>query len=135
MNRQELRQTLQVWLNAWNNHDLEGVLALFHPDAIFESWDGQTIESRVRIRRFWSPWFKSPGGFYFELEDVFFDEREQKALFRWLLTWPSRKESCAGQTEIRRGVDLLYFQDELIIRKLTYSKTVVTINGRTYNLR
>jgi hypothetical protein len=77
----------------------------------------------------WGPWFANHGGFRFTEEETFIDEKEQKALFRWQLEWPSLERGYEGKPEKRRGVDVLHFQDGRIIKKLTYSKTTIEIGG------
>lgn len=51
MTREEIASTLDGWLEAWNRHDLDGVLALFSDDAVFETWAGIRIEGRENIRK------------------------------------------------------------------------------------
>ena len=74
------------------------------------------------------------GGFRFIEEDTFIDETDQKILFRWKLEWPSLENGFRGQLEVRRGVDVIHFQDGKIIEKRTYSKTTVEIDGKRIRL-
>jgi hypothetical protein len=62
------------------------------------------------------------------------DESQQKVLYRWCLEWPSIEKGCAGKPEKRRGVDVMHFKDGKIIRKLTYSKTTLEIDGQRIHL-
>ena len=62
------------------------------------------------------------------------DEDEQKALYRWQLDWPSFEKGYEGSHERRRGIDVLHFKDGKIIRKLTYSKTTLEIDGERVRL-
>ena len=59
---------------------------------------------------------------------------QQKALYRWQLEWPSIEKGCEGKPEKRRGVDVLHFKDGKIIKKLTYSKTTLEIDGQRVRL-
>jgi len=127
LSREEMSALLVGWLAAWNEYDLDGVMELFHDEVLFENWTGARVKGRDRLYRAWSPWFKNHGGFRFLGEDSFFDEGEQKALFQWELEWPSTEGGKEGKREIRRGVDVIHFQDGKIIQKLTYSKTKVDI--------
>ncbi len=86
------------------------------------------------MREAWEPWFKDHGGFRFHGEDMFFDEDEQKVLYQWTLEWPSPEQGCEGKPEKRRGVDVLHFRDGKIIRKSTYCKTTLEIEGRRVKL-
>ncbi|MCA9976826.1 MAG: nuclear transport factor 2 family protein [Anaerolineales bacterium] len=134
MTRQQLIETLQIWMNAWNEHDLDEVMMLFHDEAIFENWDGKITRGKANIRRLWTPWFANHGDFHFALEDIVVDETAQKALLRWRCTWPSPEKTTRGEPEVRQGLDVLHFAEGLITHKLTYSKTVVLVNGRRHLL-
>jgi len=130
----EIKLIFKDWLKAWNEHDIKGVLSLFHDDIIFENFTGIKIVGKKMLQRSWSPWFLNHGNFKFLEEDIFFDENEQKMLFMWKLEWPSLIESYLGKLEIRRGVDILYFENGKIIQKLSYSKTTIQIEGSLVSL-
>jgi uncharacterized protein (TIGR02246 family) len=127
---QELIKALQDWNQAWDNHDLDGVIALFDDDIQFENWTGAKVKGKEALRKAWTPWFTNHGGFRFIGEDTFIDVEEQKVLYRWLFQAPSLEKGLEGKTERRRGVDLLYFKNGKIIEKLTYSKTTIEIDGK-----
>jgi len=127
LTREEMERALACWLEAWNAHDVDGVMALTHEDALFENWSGARVRGKRRLQRAWAPWVAAHGGFRFIEEETYFDEVQQKALFRWRLVWPSRQEEHAGETEEREGVDVLHFRDGKILRKLTYTKTWVEV--------
>jgi len=50
------------------------------------------------------------------------------------LDWPSTEKGQEGKAEKRRGLDVIHFQDGKIIKKLTYSKTTVEIDGQRFPL-
>ncbi len=125
---------LSDWNRAWDEHDLDGVMELFHPDVLFENWTGGRVRGREALRKAWEPWFKNHGGFRFLPEDTFVDEGGQKALYQWTLEWPSGEKGYEGKREIRRGVDVLHFKDGKIIGKSTYSKTTLEIEGKRIKL-
>lgn len=129
MHREEIEKALAKWHKAWNEHDLDGVMELFHEDVLFENWTGGKAEGKEALGKAWTSWFANHGGFRFTEEDTFIDEAQQKVLYRWQLEWPSFEEGYEGSPERRRGVDVIHFQDGKIIRKLTYSKTSVEIDG------
>jgi ketosteroid isomerase-like protein len=135
LSREEIKNALREWNLAWDNHDLEGVLKFFHDDVLFENWTGGKAAGKGTLRKAWAPWFANHGGFRFTEEETFIDEKEQKALFRWQLEWPSLERGYEGKPEKRRGVDVLHFQDGKIIKKLTYSKTTIEIGGEKLSLR
>ena len=134
LSRQEIKNVLKQWNLAWDNHDLEGVIKLFHDKVLFENWTGGKAEGKEVLRKAWAPWFANHGGFRFTEEETFIDEKEQKVLYRWQLEWPSPEKGYEGMREKRRGVDVLHFQDGKIIRKLTYSKTTIEIDGKRFPL-
>jgi len=134
LTREEILATLRKWNQAWDAHDLERVMELFHEDIYFENWTGGRTKGKEALRQAWQDWFKNHGGFRFIEEELFADEVEQKALYRWELEWPSLEAGYEGQFERRRGVDVIHFQDGKIINKLTYSKTAVEIEEKRIRL-
>jgi ketosteroid isomerase-like protein len=134
LSRIEIDQCLKKWHLAWLNYDLEGVLELFHDQVFFENWTGGKADGKEALRKSWAGWFANPGGFRFTEEETFIDEAEQKVLYRWRLDWPSFEKGHEGRPETRRGVDVMHFKDGKIIRKLTYSKTTLLINGEKIRL-
>ena len=124
-----------TWLEAWDHYDLNGVMDLLHEDIIFENWDGTTISGKKALRIAWMPWFLNHGNFKFHSEDIFFDEVEQKLLFRWRLEWPSLEPNFKGKHEIRRGIDVVHFVNGKINLKLSYSKTELTIDSKSVILK
>ncbi|MEJ2221291.1 MAG: nuclear transport factor 2 family protein [Desulfobacterales bacterium] len=134
LSKQQIKETLMRWNAAWDIHDLDGVMALFHEDILFENWTGGKVVGKADLRKAWAPWFENHGGFRFIPEETFIDEAEQKVLYRWELRWPSFEKGYEGRPETRRGVDVIHFQDGKIIKKLTYSKTTVGIDGKRRRL-
>ncbi|CAB1077159.1 hypothetical protein JY97_03425 [Alkalispirochaeta odontotermitis] len=130
LSRSEIEKLLGDWNRAWDRHDLDGVMQLFHEDIIFENWTGARIKGKAKLSAAWVPWFKNHGGFKFIPEDTFIDEPQQKVLYRWRLEWPSLEGGFEGKAETRRGVDIIHFKGDKIIQKLTYSKTTLDIAGQ-----
>ena len=135
LTKEEIKKVLKEWNLSWDSHNLEGVLKLMHDEVLFENWTGGKAIGKETLRKAWAPWFTNHGGFRFIEEETFVDEEEQKVLFRWQLVWPSLERGYEGKPEKRRGVDVLHFQDGKIIKKLTYSKTTVEIDGEKFPLR
>jgi uncharacterized protein (TIGR02246 family) len=130
LTRTEIKEVFDQWNQAWNRHDLDGVVALFHEEVLFENFTGAYVRGKEALREAWRPWFNNHGNFHFTEEDIFVDEVEQKVLFRWTLRWPSLEKGHEGRSETRRGVDVVHFKDGKIIKKLTYSKTTLEIDGK-----
>jgi len=134
LSRDDIKKALTRWNRAWDTHDLNGVMDLFHDEILFENWTGGKAKGKENLRKVWAPWFENHGGFRFTEEETFIDEDEQKALYRWQLDWPSFEKGYEGRHESRRGVDVLHFRDGKIIKKLTYSKTTIGIDGQRVQL-
>ena len=134
LTRNEIEAALKKWNQAWDNHDLDGVMDLFHDEVKFDNWTGGKVRGKDALQKAWAPWFANHGGFRFTEEETFIDEKEQKVLYRWLLEWPSFEKGKEGRPEKRRGVDVIHFEDGKIINKLTYSKTTIEIDGERYPL-
>lgn len=134
LSKEEILQALAQWNLAWDKHDLDGVMQLFHDEVLFENWTGGRAKGRENLRKAWTPWFQNHGDFRFTEEETFIDVDAQKVLYRWQLDWPSFEKGFEGKPEKRRGVDILHFRDGKIIKKLTYSKTTIEIDGQRKQL-
>ena len=134
LSRKEIKCLLKDWYLAWDHHDLEQVMTYFHEDIFFENWTGAYVKGIKALRKAWEPWFRNHGDFRFLEEETFIDEQYQKALYRWILEWPSMESGFEGRPEIRKGVDVLHFKDGKIINKLTFIKTSVEINNQRHQL-
>lgn len=131
LSREELKTAMLAWEQAWNEHDLAGVMALFHDDIYFEHWHGARVTGKKNLGRTWEPWFADHGNFRFTTEDLIIDDTDQKVLYQWILDWPSLEKGFEGKPEKRRGVDVMHFKDGRIIKKMTYSKTTIEIDGQS----
>ena len=89
MTRDEIALTIDEWLSAWARHDLDGVIALFSEDAVFETWTGLKVGGRENIRKAWTEWFEA-GGFRFISEDIAIDEERQVVVFSWIYEGPAK---------------------------------------------
>jgi ketosteroid isomerase-like protein len=134
LSKKGILQALAQWNLAWDNHDLDGVMQLFHDEVLFENWTGGRAKGKENLRKAWLPWFENHGDFRFTEEETFIDVDAQKVLYRWQLDWPSFEKGFEGKPEKRRGVDILHFRDGKIIKKLTYSKTTIEIHGERMRL-
>jgi ketosteroid isomerase-like protein len=134
LSRNEIKEALTRWNRAWDEHDLDGVMELFHEDILFENWTGAKVRGKQALRQAWKPWFENHRGFRFIGEDIFIDELEQKVLYQWVLAWPSNEKGYEGKPERRRGLDVIHFRNGQITRKDTYSKTTVEIGEKRVKL-
>jgi hypothetical protein len=134
LSRKDIEKLLKDWNQAWDNHDIDGVMRLFDEDVIFDNWTGARVNGKAKLRAAWAPWFENHGGFRFTEEETFIDELQQKVLYRWRLNWPSMERGFEGKAETRRGVDIMHFKGHKIVQKLTYSKTTIEIEGERVGL-
>jgi len=134
MTRDEIERAMEKWNRSWEEHDLDGVMRLFHEEIIFENWTSGKAKGKQALYQAWKPWSENHGGFRFASEDLFIDEREQKVLYQWRLEWPSPEKGYEGRLEQRRGLDVIHFRDGKIYRKYTYSKTTLEIDGQKVKL-
>ena len=134
LSRGDLTNAITQWELSWNDHDIDSVIALFHDDVYFEHWHGARVQGKKALYDAWAPWFANHGGFRFTTEELIVDETAQKVLYRWQLDWPSLEKGYEGKPETRRGVDVFHFQDGKIIKKITYSKTSIEIDGKKVRL-
>jgi ketosteroid isomerase-like protein len=134
LTKKEIIEAMTVWNQAWDRHDLDGVMALFHEQVIFVNWTGGRVQGRAALRQAWEPWFANHGGFKFTPQDLFVDEAEQKVAYQWRLDWPCPEKGYAGQPERRFGMDIIHFRDGKIIGKFSYSQTTLEVAGQRLRL-
>lgn len=134
LSKTDIEKIMIRWSEAWNRHDLDEVMDLFHEDAVFENWTGGSAQGKGNVRNAWIPWFANHGGFRFVTEQFIIVEDEQKVVWQWYLDWPSMEKGYEGKPERRRGVDIIRFQDGKVIEKITYSKTTVEIDRKQLRL-
>lgn len=135
LNTAALARMLQDWMDAWNRHDLAGVLNVMAEDISFEHWNGRIIRGKRNLERAWRPWFESHANFRFQVTKTFIDEAQQTVIFEWQLHWPSPEISHEGRPELRFGIDIIQLRAGAIITKKTYIKTVVFIDDRKNYLK
>lgn len=127
--KNDITSLFRKWINSWNQHNIEEVFSLLHDEVVFENWTGSKIKGKSLLKKAWVPWFSNHEDFKFIEEDLFYDETEQKLLFMWRLEWPSLINQYKGKREVRRGIDIIHFANGKIIKKYSYSKTTIQIEG------
>ncbi len=119
MTRDELKDITLKFTDAFNRDDLDGVMAWFAEDAVYDEFHGARHEGREAIRAAFEPMFAGKfGKVRFEEEDLFLDPEDGKAMISWscVLTTPERSSAW-------RGLDLLHVEGGRITAKHTYAKT------------
>ena len=123
MDRATLADLVVRFTEAFNQNDLEGVLALMTEDAVYEEFTGTISRGKPAIRAAFEPQFRGDfGKMRFETEDLFVDATTGKALIRWVCTLET-KRGPAGW----RGLDILHVEGGLVKHKLTYAKAKVPL--------
>lgn len=116
--RQDLEQLVVRFTEAFNRDDLEEVLALMSPDAIYDEFDGRRRVGKSAIREAFEPQFRGDfGRIRFDIEDLLVDDPARQALVRWRCTIEK-----SGRRRSWRGLDVLRVRDGLVTEKHTYAK-------------
>lgn len=114
----ELRALADDFLDAFNRNDLDAVMAFFTDDAVYEELHGPAREGRDAIRKAFEPQFEGRfGTMQFVEDDTFVDADAGKVMSSWDL-----KLEMDGEPKVLRGLDLLEFRGDRIVRKQTYVK-------------
>jgi predicted SnoaL-like aldol condensation-catalyzing enzyme len=105
---------------AFNRHDVGGMMQLMSDDCIFESTepapDGTLYSGKEAVTRFWQDFFRESPHAHIEIEEIFgFGFR---CVMRWRYDW----EDAAGKKGHVRGVDIFQVKEGLICEKLSYVK-------------
>jgi ketosteroid isomerase-like protein len=104
---------------AFNRHDVDGVMAAMTEDCLFENTapfpDGTRYEGAAAVRQFWAGFFAGAPAARFEIEEEFV------AGDRCVVRWVYRK-SKEGRPWHLRGVDLFRVTGGKVAEKLSYVK-------------
>lgn len=105
---------------AFNRHDVEGMMQLMSDDCIFENTepapDGAVYFGKDAITRFWQDFFRNSPQAHIEIEEVFgYDIR---CVMRWRYEWVD----TAGKKGYVRGADIFRVKNGYIQEKLSYVK-------------
>jgi ketosteroid isomerase-like protein len=107
-------KVVEVFGEAWADHDLDAALAMISDDCVFESTgpapDGGRFVGLDAIRAVWAPIFDDPSS-RFEEEEIF--QAGDRIVQRW------RYSFDGGHV---RGVDLFWVQNGKVAAKLSYVK-------------
>lgn len=107
--------------DAFNRHDVAGMMALMTDDCIFENTDpapdGTTYSGKQAVTQFWQDFFRQSPHAHIEIEEAF-GLGNSRCVMRWRYTWVD----AAGASGHVRGVDIFKVRDRLICEKLSYVK-------------
>lgn len=116
--RAELADLVVRFTDAFNREDLDGVMAFFADDGVYDEFDGRRRVGKAEIRRAFEPQFRGDfGRMRFVTEDLFVDPESGKGLISWLCTTERN-----GKIRGWRGLDCLHFANGKLVEKQTYAK-------------
>jgi ketosteroid isomerase-like protein len=105
---------------AFNRHDVVGMMHLLSPDCIFESPspspNGTAFSGHEAILAFWQVYFREFSDVTCKIEDIF--SLGFHCVMRWRRTWVDP----AGETMNMRGVDVFKIKENLICENYSYVK-------------
>lgn len=123
MERQRLVELTNRFMDAFNRNDLDAVMLFFADSAVYDEFNGTRNEGKEAIRTAFEPQFTGVfGKMKFIDEDLFVDADTGKVMASWLCTLEVK-----GRPTSWRGLDLLHFQGDKLVRKLTYAKAKVPL--------
>jgi predicted SnoaL-like aldol condensation-catalyzing enzyme len=100
---------------AFNRHDVAGMMQLMSDDCIFENTDpapdGTVYSGKEAVTQFWQGFFKDSPDAHIDIEDIF--GLGYRCVMRWKYAW--------GDGHVR-GVDIFKLRDGFICEKLSYVK-------------
>ena len=116
--RVELAALTADFMAAFNGNDLDVVVATFAPNGVYDEFNGRTSQGHEAIRAAFLPQFSGVfGEMKFLDEDLFIDAETAKVMVSWRCTLEVK-----GQPTGWRGLDLLWWQGDRLVRKITYAK-------------
>ncbi len=123
MDRTQLIALTRRFSEGFNRNDLDSVMSFFADDAIYDESNGKRNVGKVAIRAAFEPQFAGAyGEMRFLDEDLFADAQTGKVMTSWRCTL-----TIKGEPTSWRGLDLLHFNGDKLVRKLTYAKAKVPL--------
>ena len=116
--RAELIDLTNRFVEAFNRQDLDAVAGFFAEDAVYEDSRGGRHEGVPAIRAAFAPLLGGAmGEIRFEEEDFFAEPESGKVMASWRLAM-----TVEGKRVVVRGLDLLHFRGDQLVKKLAYMK-------------
>lgn len=111
---------LEAFNRAFNEHDVEEMMALMSADCVFENTfpppAGTRYEGSAAVKQFWEAFFQASPEAKIEIEEMFIAGNRVVQL--WIYRWKDEQ----GNPGYVRGVDVFRFQQGKITEKLSYVK-------------
>jgi ketosteroid isomerase-like protein len=108
---------LKAFADAWNRHDIDGLMQHMAPGGVFISSSGARVEGSAAVREAFAGIFTSFPDAHWQ-DDTHFVSGN-RGVSEWVF---SGTDAESGATVRERGCDLFTFQDGKIIVKDTYLK-------------
>ncbi len=113
-------RTVLQFNEAFNRHDVAGMMQLMSDDCIFENThpapDGTLYSGKEAVTQFWQEFFSESPQAHIQIEEIF--GLGERCVMRWKYTWVDD----AGNKGHVRGVDIFKVRNKLICEKLSYVK-------------
>jgi predicted SnoaL-like aldol condensation-catalyzing enzyme len=113
-------RTVLAFNEAFNRHDVAGMMALMSADCVFENTapapDGTVYQGKEAVTRFWQDFFRESPHAHIEIEEIF--GLGMRCIMRWRYEWVD----AAGEKGHVRGVDVFRLKEGMICEKLSYVK-------------
>lgn len=106
--------------DAFNRHDVAGMMYLLSDDCIFENTapapDGTRYAGKAAVTAFWQAFFLASPHARIEIEELF--GLGERCVMRWRYSWI---DGTGSQGHVR-GVDIFTVREGVICAKLSYVK-------------
>lgn len=100
---------------AFNRHDVVGMMALMSEDCVFESPepapDGTVYSGKTAVTQYWRDFFQQSPQAHIEIEEIF--GLGMRCVMRWRYDW---------RDGYVRGVDVFQIREGVITEKFSYVK-------------
>ncbi len=117
--RAELADLTDRFVDAFNRQDIDDVMSFFAEIAVYEDAYGKSHEGPAAIRVAFEPVLDGRlGKILFEADDQFIDPDAGKVMDSWRL----RMHVGSDRASTLRGLDLLHFEGDKLVRKITYQQ-------------
>jgi ketosteroid isomerase-like protein len=105
---------------AFNRHDVTGMMRLMSEDCVFENTDpapdGTRYSGKETVTQFWQDFFRDSPQAHIDIEEIF--GLGNRCIMRWKYHWVD----AAGKEGHVRGVDIFQIKEGFISEKLSYVK-------------
>ena len=116
--RAELIDLTNRFVDAFNRQSLDDVVSFFADDAIYEDSRGGSHQGKDAIRAAFTTLVTGGmGKIRFDDEDFFAEVESDKVMASWTLNM-----EVDGKAVKLRGLDLLHFNGDKLVKKLAYCK-------------